>query len=285
MLGRGVTVNSPQEERAPLSDALPRPLSMCAQPDRSHPLNVVLHDIYRTAIGEEVAEANPVDGVQRPKVVRRKWKILTPAEATRVAQAFANGQAQLIFLTLMLTGIRRDELRGLRWRDVDLIGSVLKVVESKSEEGERSIALPPLLAEALWQHRRSSAFKGEDELVFAHPERGSRIDHEWYAAEFRKALKAAKVTEYVRPFHDLRHASLTNGVVAGEQPLELMARAGHRSMATTRQYLHLAGVTFPEKAAALEQHLLGGKTFYPSEVISPDQAAPEPHEHAVAGPA
>jgi hypothetical protein len=36
------------------------------------------------------------------------------------------------------------------------------------------------------------------------------------------------------PFHDLRHASLTNGVVAGEQPLELMARAGHRSMATTR---------------------------------------------------
>jgi integrase len=141
----------------------------------------VLHDIYRTAIGEEVAEANPVDGVQRPKVVRRKWKILTPAEATRVAQAFANGQAQLIFLTLMLTGIRRDELRGLRWRDVDLVGSVLKVVESKSEEGERSIALPPLLAEALWQHRRASAFKGEDELVFAHPERGTRIDHEWYA--------------------------------------------------------------------------------------------------------
>jgi integrase len=245
----------------------------------------VLHDIYRTAIGEEVAEANPVDGVQRPKIVRRKWKILTPAEATRVAQAFTDGLAQLIFLTLMLTGIRRDELRGLRWRDVDLVGSVLKVVESKSEEGERSIALPPLLAEALWQHQRSSAFKGEDELVFAHPERGSRIDHEWYAAEFRKALKAAKITEYVRPFHDLRHASLTNGVVAGEQPLELMARAGHRSMATTRQYLHLAGVTFPEKAAALEQHLLGGRTFYPSEVISPDQAAPEPHEHAVAGPA
>jgi integrase len=245
----------------------------------------VLHDIYRTAIGEEVAEANPVDGVQRPKVVRRKWKILTPAEATRVAQAFTDGLAQLIFLTLMLTGIRRDELRGLRWRDVDLIGSVLKVVESKSEEGERSIALPPTLAEALWQHRRASAFKGEDELVFAHPERGSRIDHEWYAGEFRKALKAAKVTEYVRPFHDLRHASLTNGAVAGEQPLELMARAGHRSMATTRQYLYLAGVTFPEKAAALEQHLLGGRTFYPSEVISPDRAAFEPCEYAVADPA
>jgi hypothetical protein len=50
----------------------------------------------------------------------------------------------------------------------------------------------------------------------------------------------------------------------------MMARAGHRGMATTRQNLHLAGVTFPEKAGALEQHLRGGRTFYPSEVISPD---------------
>jgi integrase len=63
----------------------------------------------------------------------------------------------------------------------------------------------------------------------------------------RRADTGAKVTEYVRPFDDLRHASLTNGVVAGEQPLEVMTRAGHRSMATTRQYLHLAGVTFPGK--------------------------------------
>jgi hypothetical protein len=63
--------------------------------------------------------------------------------------------------------------------------------------------------------------------------------------------------------------------------LEVMARAGHRSMATTRQYLHLAGVVFPEKAAALEQHLLGGRTFYPTDSTSDDQAAPEPSVTAV----
>jgi integrase len=244
----------------------------------------VLADIFKTAIAEEVAETNPVSGVQRPKVRRRKWKILTPAEVTRVAQAFTDAQAQLIFLTLVLTGVRRFELPGLRWRNVDLVLSNIRIVESKSEEGERSIALSPMLAEALWQRRRSTAFQGDDELVFCHPKRGSKIDHEWYAAEFRKALKAAGVTEYVRPFHDLRHASLTNGVVAGEQPLELMARAGHRSMSTTRQYLHLAGITFPEKAAALEQHLLSGRTFYRSEMIPADVAAPEAHEHAVTAP-
>lgn len=244
----------------------------------------VLADIFKTAIAEEVAETNPVSGVQRPKVRRRKWKILTPAEVTRVAQAFTDEQAQLIFLTLVLTGVRRFELQGLRWGDVDLVLSNIRIAESKTEDGERSIALAPMLAEALWQRRRSTAFQGDDELVFCHPKRGSKIDHEWYAGEFRKALKAAGITEYVRPFHDARHASLTNGVVAGEQPLELMARAGHRSMSTTRQYLHLAGITFPEKAAALEQHLLAGRTFYPTEHTSADPTAPELPEQAVIAP-
>jgi integrase len=57
-------------------------------------------------------------------------------------------------------------------------------------------------------------------------------------------------TYYVRPFHDLRHASLTNGAAAGETPIVLMTRAGHRSMATTKQYLHLAGVVFRDEADA-----------------------------------
>lgn len=132
--------------------------------------------------------------------------------------------------------------------------------ESKTEEGERSIALSPILVEALVAQLERTAFKGADELVFAHPTRGTKVDHEWYAAEFRKALAAVGITEYVRPFHDLRHTSLTNGAAGGETPIALMARAGHRSMATTNQYVHLAGVVFRDEAAALEQRLLGTPT-------------------------
>jgi hypothetical protein len=67
------------------------------------------------------------------------------------------------------------------------------------------------------------------------------------------------------------------GVPVEELPfiLEVMARAGHRSMATTRQYLHLAGVVFPERAAALEDRLPSGRTFYPTEPISPDPSESE----------
>jgi integrase len=189
-----------------------------------------------------------------------------------------------MYLCLVLTGVRRFELLGLRWRNVDLVENVLRVEESKTEEGERSIALSPTLAEALWQQQRRSAFQGDDELVFCHPERGSPIDHEWFAEQFRAALKAAGITDYVRPFHDLRHTAITNDAAAGSSELAVMTKAGHRSMSTTKTYLHLAGVVFRDEAAALEKRLLAGRKFYPSESISADPGGSEPAEQAAVEP-
>jgi integrase len=164
-----------------------------------------------------------------------------------------------MFLTLMLTGVRRFELLNLRWRDLSLVEDVLRVAESKSEEGERTIALAPVLSDALAAHFQRTAYKGDGDFVFCHPDRGTRIRDTWYADEFRAALKAAGITDYVRPFHDLRHSSLTNGAAAGEAPIALITRAGHRSMATTKGYLHLAGVVFRDEADALERRLLGDR--------------------------
>ncbi len=73
--------------------------------------------------------------------------------------------------------------------------------------------------------------------MFCHPKSGGKLEQEWYAGHFRTALKTARITDYVRPFHDARSASLTNGAAGGERPFELMARAGRRSMATTQQYV------------------------------------------------
>jgi integrase len=217
----------------------------------------VLHNVFATAMREELVDSNPVAGAERPTVKRRRWRILEPVEVGRVLRAFEDDQARAMFLTLVLTGLRRFELLGLRWRDVDLVEHVLRVQESKTEEGERSIALSPALVTALVEQLERTPYKGADELVFCHPKRGSKIDHEWYAGEFREALAAVGIEDYVRPFHDLRHASLTNGAAGGETPIALMARAGHRSMATTNQYVHLAGVVFREEADALERRLLG----------------------------
>jgi hypothetical protein len=54
----------------------------------------------------------------------------------------------------------------------------------------------------------------------------------WYESDFRAALTAAGINDYVRPFHDTRH---------GETPIALMTRVGHRSMQATKASLRQSG--------------------------------------------
>jgi integrase len=112
-------------------------------------------------VGERHAlvDTNPVANVKRPKVERKRWRILEPAEVPRVFKAFSDGRARRVFLTLALTGLRRSELVGLRWRHVDLVEGTLRVAESKSEEGERLVALPRTLADTLAEQFTSSPFR------------------------------------------------------------------------------------------------------------------------------
>jgi integrase len=93
--------------------------------------------------------------------------------------------------------------------------------------------------------------------VFCNPRTGGRYLGKTFKAALDSALAAAGITDTLRPFHDLRHASLTNGAAAGESPIALMARAGHADMRTTKRYLHLAGTVFRDEAEALERRLLG----------------------------
>jgi len=217
----------------------------------------LLHDVFKTAKREELVDSNPVEGAERPKKPRRKWRILDPVEVTRVRAALSDEQARTLFLVLVIMGVRRSELQRLRWRDVDLVENILRVRDSKSEEGIRSIAIPPMLAEELWQHRRRTKFQGDEDLVFCHPETGTKYNPHTFAKQFRAALAEAGIHDYVRPFHDLRHTSITNEAAAGSSPIALMAKAGHRSMSTTNIYVHLAGVVFRDEAEALERRLLG----------------------------
>ncbi len=217
----------------------------------------VLHDVLKAARREELVDGNAVDGAERPKIPRKRWRILEPAEVARVAKAFADEQARVAFLTLVLTGIRRGELQALRWKDVDLLEGVLRVRDSKTEEGERAIALPPTLTAALIERYQASAYRGADERVFCNPKTGGEYREETFTEAFRAALAAAGVEGHIRPFHDLRHTAITNDAASGASPIAVMAKAGHASMTTTKRYLHLAGVVFRDEAERLERRLLG----------------------------
>ena len=120
-----------------------------------------------------------------------------------------------MFLTLALTGLRRSEIVGLRWRHVNLVEGTLRVEQSKSEEGERLLALPPTLVETLMEQFQASAYRGDEDYVFCHPERGSKLEAHWYHEQFQAALGKAEVEGHVRTFHDMRHTALTNLAATG----------------------------------------------------------------------
>src|SRR5438270_7228909 len=98
-----------------------------------------------------------------------------------------------------------------------------------------------------------------DDALVCQTARGNRDGGQWYTNQFNKALKAAGIDDYVRPFHDMRHTALTNMAATGKiNMVALMGVAGHRNPQVTRQYTHLAGVVFSDEAEALEARLNGG---------------------------
>jgi site-specific recombinase XerD len=245
-------------------------------------LNVVSL-VVRMARKQSLLRANPVELVDRPKEPRRRWRILTPAEVTRVRTAFAEmetdaadvGQRAWVrqcgqaFVVIYSTGIRRGELLGLRWGRVQLAdpdGPTLRVEETfvrdgadtpKSEASERTIPLGRVAAEVLFGRRADTAYGDDDDRVFCHPDTGGPFDRKRYADTFRAALAKAEIAGRVRPFHDGRHSAITNAAAAGVTPAALQANAGHADISTTQRYIDLAGVRFRDEVELAERRMFG----------------------------
>ena len=56
----------------------------------------LLHDVLKSAAADELLPANPVTGVERPKVKRNRWRILQPGEVPAVSKAFSDARARRV---------------------------------------------------------------------------------------------------------------------------------------------------------------------------------------------
>ena len=117
-------------------------------------------------------------------------------------------------------------------------------------------------------HYAATPYRSGTDYVFAHPESGSRLEiTKWYPEQFRAALTAAGITDYVRSFHDQRHNALTNMAKAGSSPLAIMAppdtgRSRRRSTTCTWQ-VRRSRKTPPRSSNECSR----GRKFYPPEPI------------------
>lgn len=244
----------------------------------------VLSLVLNAALRRGLVRVNVVSLIDRPRELRRRWRILSPVEVRKVEAEFSTliedaeterDRDDLIvtrrlFLFHMGTALRRGEAGGLRWRSVflaDPSGPMLRVEETwvrhrtetpKSDAGRRTISLGEKVAGEMFEHRRWSEYHAESDYVFPNPRTGRPFDASRYGDLLRLALRRAGIEEEIRPSHELRHSSITNAAAAGTSPEALMSRAGHSSYATTRRYIDLAGERFREEADRLEDRLWGG---------------------------
>ena len=148
-----------------------------------------------------------------------------------------------------MTGLRRSELLGLRWRDVDWQAQRVRVrnayvlgehsAAGKSDlSTRRSVPLADRLLKGLDSWSQRTAYCADEDLVFAHPETGNPLDPSKVSKRFRLACRSAKV----RPvrFHDLRHTFATRLAASGESLRTIQEFLGHADAKTTQIYSHYA---------------------------------------------
>jgi len=185
-----------------------------------------------------------------------------------------------LFTVSAHTGLRRSELLGLQWKDIDLTHGSLSVqrslhhipkqgyviTEPKSARGRRTIALGPALINELRRHRAMQAEQRlvagsvwqSSEWVFTRPD-GRPLDPAIVSRRFSKLVLKLELPK-VR-LHDLRHTHATLLLAEGVHPKIVQERLGHSSISITLDtYSHVLPGLQEQAAVAFESALAGARS-------------------------
>jgi integrase len=215
--------------------------------------------------------SNPAERVKRPRSERQSDEmfVLRPHQI-RLLLDHAPEESRTLLLCAVTTGVRRGELIGLRWGDIDWHGRRLWIRRSVGPGGRfqqpktpgsvRAVALTPTLVSALRRYRLASRFKADDELIFP-SERGTPLDgRNLVQRQFAPALRKAGLP-HMR-FHDLRHTYASLLIAQGEHPKLISEQLGHASVQITLdRYGHLMDQSYGDASERLEAALFGASVL------------------------
>ncbi|HEX3432728.1 MAG TPA: site-specific integrase [Solirubrobacteraceae bacterium] len=213
----------------------------------------ILHSIFEYARREGWVASNPCTFVDKPRAAAGDPDIrfLEPEDVEALLRAAPEDDLgrveRRMYLTAAMTGMRQGELLALRWRDIDWPARRVRIRRSfvrgefgtpKSKRSSRSVPLADRVAGELDLLHKETAYRADDDLVFAHPHTGKPIDRSRLLKRFKAALMRAEV----RPvrFHDLRHTFGTRMAAQGVPMRALQEMMGHRDFKTTLIYADYA---------------------------------------------
>lgn len=232
-------------------------------------IHAVLRNALECAMREEIIPRNVAKLV---KVSTPRYKInrgLTTTQARAVLRAATRHRLYALYVLALCLGLRRGELLGLRWIDIDLdgenlevvqtlqrVGGQLRFVQPKTDDSARTVPLPKFCVRALRENRkcqfaeRSHAWSDWDDhgLVFC-SRRGTPMEPDNLRRSWGTIRQAAGLGP-VR-FHDLRHTAVTLLLDLGVPPHIVREIVGHSDIEVTMTiYAH---VSLDDKREALRK--------------------------------
>lgn len=239
---------------------------------------VLLQALFKYARREQFISNSPMLEIDRPKVPKKRRKVVEADKLAGFMIALQRSKYRVPIILAVSTGLRRGEVLGLRWSDVDLDAGNLTVRQTivedeskalhvkppKSEAGNRTIALSASTVALLREHKRDQAeltlmigrdYRRDLDLVCAGP-----------AGEF---MRPARLTTAYRGLaaahglqgvglHDLRHTHATWLLESGVDLKTISGRLGHSTIAlTANTYAHVTE-KLDRDAADRFDHYLGG---------------------------
>jgi len=218
----------------------------------THNVHLALRKAFADAVDGGLLRANPAERGHKLSGDRPEMKTWSAAEVRLFLERSADDDNRVAWRLALQTGMRRGELLGLRWQDVDLDASRLSVRQQlvraddqvmfgppKTKAGRRSISLDAGTVIALRAHklRQSPLSAGKHDLVFARGD-GRPHDPDVITQQFESAIRRAGVKR-IR-LHDCRHTHASLLLEAGIHPKVVQERLGHSSvMVTLDRYSHV----------------------------------------------
>jgi integrase/recombinase XerD len=193
----------------------------------------VLRAFFRWAAVRNHLVVNPTDTIERLRIPKKAVpKFLTVDELTRVF-AVCNERERRLFVTILLTGMRKGEAQHLTWADVNFDLGIIFIqakpeFQWKPKTDERIIPLSPTLRDLLVQHH---AERANDGLVF--PNKEGHLDTHILPKLKKVGRKAGLPAITV---HALRHSFGAHLRMAGVNLSDIADLLGHKDLATTQIY-------------------------------------------------
>ncbi len=221
-------------------------------PRTVHTVRAVLRRALGQAVKWGALHRNAAALVDAPRLERYKLTPLDEVQARALLQAVSGQRLEALYRVALSLGLRKGEVLGLQWLDVDWQGCTIRVARSLQRQGGklvlaptktassvRVLSLPTVLLVALRKHQaaqeRERAIRSDEwqehGLIFP-SERGTPMEPRNLIRHFKKMLRWAGLPERVR-FHDLRHSCATLMIAQGVHLSVIKEILGHSQIAVT----------------------------------------------------